>query len=79
MHLLMAMALLAAGPSQAPYDAPYQAMSQAVVVTAVANMYAQPGEDGEVVSQAIYASTIGAFRLAARPHRGQLYRLDAGH
>ena len=49
MHLFMAMALLAAGASQA------------VVIQPVANMYAQPGEDAEVVSQAIYGSTIGVL------------------
>ena len=50
MHLFMAMALLT-------WFAP-NAMSQAVVVKPVANMYAQPSEDAEVVSQAIYGSTI---------------------
>jgi hypothetical protein len=46
MHLLMALALLAAAPA-------------AVVLRPVANMYAQPSEDTEVVSQAIYGSNIG--------------------
>jgi hypothetical protein len=46
MHLFMALALLAAAP-------------QAVVLKPVANMYAQPAEDTEVVSQAIYGSNLG--------------------
>src|ERR1700728_2856141 len=53
MHLFMAMALLAWFASNAA--------SQAVVVKPVANMYAQPSEDAEVVSQAIYGSTIGVI------------------
>jgi len=53
MHLFMAIALLAAGPPRAA--------SQAVVVKPVANMYAQPSEDAEVVSQAIYGSTVGVI------------------
>jgi hypothetical protein len=53
MHLFMAMALLAWFASNAP--------SQAVVVKPVANMYAQPSEDAEVVSQAIYGSTVGVI------------------
>jgi cell wall-associated NlpC family hydrolase len=51
MHLFMAMALLAAGASQA------------VVVKPVANMYAQPSEDVEVVSQAIYGSTVAVLEV----------------
>jgi hypothetical protein len=47
MHLFMALALLAA-------TAP-----EAVVLKPVANMYAQPTEDAEVVSQAIYGTGIG--------------------
>jgi hypothetical protein len=47
MHLFMALALLAA-------DAP-----EAVVLKPVANMYAQPSDDAEVVSQAIYGTNIG--------------------
>jgi hypothetical protein len=46
MHLFMALALFAAAP-------------QAVVLKPVANMYAQPTEDAEVVSQAIYGTSIG--------------------
>ncbi len=57
-------------------------LSQAVVVKPVANMYAQPSEDAEVVSQAIYGSTIGVLEqrsgLAAYPHCRRLYGLDAG-
>jgi hypothetical protein len=49
----MAMALLAWFASNAT--------SQAVVIKPVANMYAQPSEDAEVVSQAIYGSTIGVI------------------
>ena len=33
--------------------------TQAVVVKPVANMYSQPTEDAEVVSQAIYGTTVG--------------------
>jgi cell wall-associated NlpC family hydrolase len=47
MHLFMALALLAA-------IAP-----EAVVLKPVANMYAQPTDDAEVVSQAIYGTNIG--------------------
>ena len=47
MHLFMALALLAA-------NAP-----EAVVLKPVANMYAEPTEDAEVVSQAIYGTNIG--------------------
>ncbi|MGA3044131.1 MAG: NlpC/P60 family protein [Bryobacteraceae bacterium] len=46
MHLFMALAMLAAAP-------------EAVVLQPVANMYAQPGEDAEVVSQAIYGTNVG--------------------
>jgi hypothetical protein len=46
MHLFMTLALLAATP-------------EAVVLKPVANMYAQPAEDSEVVSQAIYGTNIG--------------------
>jgi len=46
MQLFMAMALLAGGTPQA------------VVVTPVANMYSQSSEDADVVSQAIYGSTV---------------------
>jgi len=53
MHLFMAMALLA-------WFAP-NASPQAVIVKPVANMYAQPSEDAEVVSQGIYGSTIGVI------------------
>src|ERR1039458_8292240 len=49
MHLFMALALLAA-------NAP-----EAVVLKPVANMYAEPTEDAEVVSQAIYGTNIGTF------------------
>ena len=47
MHLFMALALFAA-------TAP-----EAVVLKPVANMYAQPTEEAEVVSQAIYGTNIG--------------------
>jgi hypothetical protein len=47
MHLFMALALLAA------------TLPQAVVVKPVANMYAQPVADTEVVSQAIYGTNVG--------------------
>jgi hypothetical protein len=47
MHLFMALAFLAA------------AAPQAVVLKPAANMYAQPSDDAEVVSQAIYGTTIG--------------------
>src|SRR5580700_10105587 len=57
MHLFMAMALLT-------WFAP-NAMSQAVVVKPVANMYAQPSEDTEVVSQAIYGTNIGVEETRA--------------
>jgi len=53
MHCFMALAFLAAGGSQV------------VVVQPVANMYAQPSAETEVVSQAIYAS--GAGILEERP------------
>jgi hypothetical protein len=46
MHLFMALALLAA------------TLPQAVVVKPVANMYAQPAADTEVVSQAIYGTNV---------------------
>ena len=46
MHLFMALALFAA------------ALPEAVVVKPVANMYAQPAADTEVVSQAIYGTNI---------------------
>jgi cell wall-associated NlpC family hydrolase len=49
MHWFMTVALLAA-------SAP-----QAIVVKPVANMYAQPDEDTEVVSQAIYATTVSVI------------------
>ena len=49
MHLFMAVALFAA-------NAP-----QAVVLKPVANMYAQPADDTEVVSQAIYGANIGVM------------------
>jgi cell wall-associated NlpC family hydrolase len=52
MHLFMTLALLAATPV-------------AVVLKPVANMYAQPAEDAEVVSQAIYGTNIGV--LETRP------------
>ena len=45
----MAMALLAAGTPQA------------IVLKPVANMYAQPSEETEVVSQAIYGSDVGVI------------------
>jgi len=47
MHPFMALALFAA------------AAPEAVVLKPVANMYAQPNDDAEVVSQAIYATNIG--------------------
>jgi len=53
MHLFMALALLAA-------TAP-----QAVVLKPVANMYGEPTEDAEVVSQTIYGTNIGV--VEARP------------
>ncbi len=53
MHLFMTLALLAT------------AASQAVVTKPVANMYAQPSGDAEVVSQAIYGSSVGV--LETRP------------
>ncbi|HXM42259.1 MAG TPA: C40 family peptidase [Bryobacteraceae bacterium] len=53
MHPFMALALLAA-------SAP-----EAVVLKPAANMYAQPSEDAEVVSQAIYGTNIGL--LETRP------------
>jgi gamma-D-glutamyl-L-lysine dipeptidyl-peptidase len=53
MHLFMALALLAA------------AAPEAVVLKPVANMYAEPTEDAEVVSQAIYGTNIGV--LETRP------------
>jgi gamma-D-glutamyl-L-lysine dipeptidyl-peptidase len=53
MSLFMAMALFAAG------------VTQAVVVQPVANMYSQPSEDSDVVSQAIYGSRV--VTLEERP------------
>jgi len=47
MHLFMSLALLAASASQV------------VVLKPVANMYAQPSDETEVVSQAIYGTTVG--------------------
>lgn len=49
MHLFMSLALLAAGASQA------------VVLKPVANMYAQPDTESEVVSQAIYGANVGVI------------------
>jgi gamma-D-glutamyl-L-lysine dipeptidyl-peptidase len=49
MHLFMALALLAA-------NAP-----EAVVLKPVANMYVQPNDDAEVVSQAIYGTNMGVM------------------
>ena len=49
MHLFMALALFAA-------NAP-----EAVVLKPVANMYAQPNDDAEVVSQAIYGTNMGVM------------------
>ena len=53
MHLFMALALLASNATQA------------VVLKPVANMYAQPTDDAEVVSQAIYGSNIGIVETRA--------------
>lgn len=53
MHLFMALAFFAA------------TASTAVVLKPVANMYAQPSDDTEVVSQAIYGANIGV--LETRP------------
>lgn len=53
MHLFMALAFFAA------------AAPQAVVLKPVANMYAQPSDDTEVVSQAIYGTNVGV--VDARP------------
>ena len=53
MHLFMALALLATS------------LPSAVVLRPVANMYAEPTEDAEVVSQAIYGTNIGV--VEARP------------
>src|SRR5713226_2717912 len=47
MHIVIALALLAAG---APGG---------VVLKPVANIYSRPSEDADIVSQAIYASNIG--------------------
>ena len=49
MHLFMALALFAAGTPQA------------VVVKPVANMYSQPSDETDVVSQAIYGSAVGVI------------------
>jgi len=51
MHLFMTLALFAA------------AAPQAVVLKPVANMYAQPTEDAEVVSQTIYGTGVGVVEM----------------
>src|SRR5690348_12030749 len=53
MHLFMALAWLAASTPSA------------IVLEPVANMYAQPADDSEVVSQVIYGSSVGV--LEERP------------
>jgi len=58
MFLLLFIALLLPAPraAAAPSDQAKAALSRGVVLQPVANMYAKPTEDADVVSQAIYAS-----------------------